>query len=485
MVEAFGGEATLLSVTADTHRKANGLPVNECVILDALTRTMETPWQPVDKVVRHGSEVEVYTDGTYSCSGTMEQWAQGMQSELAAAGVYIVSDQEEVGYRITSVDMKSAYDAETVAIAAAGHLAPGAVIYTDCKAVQEAANKDQHRTGIAHIMRVALNRGEIKKVRAHAERRKHKRDWTREEEGNCKADAIAGGRIHELNIREDQVDMEQAIYRALPLVWKDLSGRITFEPNNQRCNRYAKARDDWRRKAEDVRLPRWEGTTNRLGAAMWKKQECSWAQAVRIMWDKNVTGENEKKWKCKDATKCEVCGVLTSQRHMILECQRPGAEAIRARAISKVRREGDKHGNTLVGKTIRVILGIGNHEEAHTIWTGMWSPSIRQMVRERCPWTLTRREYSSMVAALRHLAEGVLELYKQGGARGVKRMRECASSREPRQTAMEEYLVRRREMSGEAGGMEKMEQDAGLEEMEGNEMRETDERVHDSRKYDR
>ena len=214
---------------------------------------------------------------------------------------------------------------------------------------------------------------------------------------------------------------------------------------------------------------------------MWSKQECSWAQAVRIMWDKNVTGENESKWKCKEVTKCEICGVHTSQRHMIVECQRPGAAAIRATAIQKVRQEGDKHGNNLIGKTIRAVLRLRDHADAYTLWTGLWTPEIRTEVAASCPWTLTRREYSKVVAALRHLADGVLELYKQGGRRAMKRVRSGGPKRESRQASMDEFTQRMDDLKDDSDDVH----EEGLDNAQFKECRELDERVHGSRKYDR
>jgi hypothetical protein len=480
MVDAFGGNATLLSVTADHHKKINGRPINECTILNVLQREMQVPFQPIEQVqAQYGSDADVYTDGTYQCYGTMEEWSQGRQRDLAAAGVAILSASHGVGLRVTDVEMMSAYDAETVAIAVAGCIAPGAVIHTDCKAAQDASSLRQHRTGITHIMRMAPQRGSVVKVQAHAERRKHKRDWSKEEEGNCKADAVAGGRIMETELKEEHFDMERAISSTFPLVWKNENGSTSFGTGTRRCKRYTVERDVWRMKG--LRPPRWEGTTNKLGAAMWSKQECSWAQAVRIMWDKNVTGENESKWKCKEVTKCEICGVPTSQRHMILECQRPGAAAIRATAIQKVRQESDKHGNNLTGKTIRAVLRLRDHADAYTLWTGLWTPELRKEVAASCPWTLTRREYSKVVAALRHLAEGVLELYKQGGRRAVKRVRSGGPKRELRQASMDEFAQRMGDFKDDSDFFH----EEGLDNAQFKECREMDERVYDSRKYDR
>ena len=465
VLEDLGSNASLLSVTADRHCKQSNQPINKCTVMDIVTRQIRAPLTRMTEETQLKNVEDVYTDGTYMCSGTMVEWAQGAPVCTVAAGVVVNTDEGTFGYRITDMKMESAYDAELVAIAAAGRLAPGAPIYTDCKSAMQTAQGTQHRTGMAHTLVIASRRGTINKVQAHAERRKHKRDWTRQEDGNVLADAVAAGRGEEVGLTMKKFNISEAINNVLPFVWKGSDGHITMGINKtRRCKRYLAQRDKWRARAESPRGARWTGTTSCLGGGMWKKQDCSWAQAVRIMWDKHVTGENQIKWKCKETLRCEVCGAVLSQKHIILECQRPGAAAIRSRAIDKVQRIADGHGHSLVGRTIRAVLKLQKHDEAQSIWTGLWTPAIRNAICEECPWQLTRREYGMVVAALRHLASGVLELYRQG--RVERRRRERTEDKmETRQPTVAECWTG--------------------EDKDHREQREQDEREHDARKYDR
>jgi len=165
---------------------------------------------------------------------------------------------------------------------------------------------------------------------------------------------------------------------------------------------------------------------------MWKSQACTFAMAVRIMWDKHVTGENLSKWKSKETHRCTACGALSSQKHIISDCQRPGASGIRLAATETAREEAEKS-TVKVKDTVQEILKLLQHEEAHTIWTGMWSDAVRQTISDRCPWQLSRREYSQVVKCLRHLAEGTLALYRLAGPRQVtKRKRETNTLPEQR-----------------------------------------------------
>jgi hypothetical protein len=93
---------------------------------------------------------------------------------------------------------------------------------------------------------------------------------------------------------------------------------------------------------------------------------------------------------------------------------------VRAEARRQLHNEADTHGTTLVGKTLRAITGLLDHEEAHSIWTGMWTPDIRQAITERSPWHLKAREYAQVVAALRHLVNGAIDLYDLAAGRKIR-----------------------------------------------------------------
>jgi predicted nucleic acid-binding Zn-ribbon protein len=427
IVDAIEEDSELLGVTADSHSRERGRPINECAVVEKFRRCILPPRQPVTASWEQmQGDIEVYTDGTFKTEATVTQWAQGSETKSAAAAVVVITGEESRGWRIVNgVEMNSAYDAEVVALAVARCLAPETTIYTDCKSAMAAMQEDQHRTGIAHIGAIAKGTGVIDKVKAHAERRKRTYEWTKEEAGNVKADAVANGRAEEVGVQLCRTSLSRAIAATMPLVWRNKDGNVRLDAGvAQRCMRYTDKRDQARAEADPPRQPRWEGVTNRLGSAMWTSQACSCAMAVRIMWDKHVTGENLLKWKSKDTHRCTACGALSSQKHIISECQRPGAAGIRLAAIEKVREEAGKSKDK-VRDTVREILKLFHHEEAHTIWTGMWTVAVQKAISDSCPWQLSRREYAQVVKCLRHLAEGTLALYRLAGPRQIrKRKRE-------------------------------------------------------------
>jgi hypothetical protein len=80
-------------------------------------------------------------------------WSQGTEISTAAAAVVIYKDDQDVGWRITDeVKMKSAYDADFVALAVARRLAPTAAIHTDCKSAIVATEQRHHRLGVTQVM---------------------------------------------------------------------------------------------------------------------------------------------------------------------------------------------------------------------------------------------------------------------------------------------------------------------------------------------
>ena len=196
------------------------------------------------------------------------------------------------------------------------------------------------------------------------------------------------------------------------------------------------------------------------------------------MWDKHVTGENETKWGCREVTRCSVCNAITSQRHIIRECQRPGAEAIRRDACRRLSEAVVTHGITLTGRTLAVIQELLVHEDAHTIWTGMWSPEIREQVETKCPWTLKRSEFRQVKRALSVLVTGVLQLYRLATPTPRKRARgqETTGVRE-RQTHMEQWAI--------LGAHGRQVWERGEEERVGREPTRSDDREYDDRRYDR
>jgi hypothetical protein len=206
--------------------------------------------------------------------------------------------------------------------------------------------------------------------------------------------------------------------------------------------------------------------------------------AVRIMWDKYLTGQNEVKWGRPQPGRCPACGAITSQRHMIVECQRPGLQAIRAAAIKKLQGETTTHGNTLVGRSLQAIGDLLTHDDAYTLWTGMWTPEIRMEIAGRCPWQLKKKEYGLVVKALRHLANGTLAMHRLERPTVCRKRARTETATEQRQASIDEGWIkadREREESEKGVHM----QEEGGRAAEPRERNEADDRDFDTRKYDR
>jgi len=283
----------------------------------------------------------------------------------------------------------------------------------------------------------------VTKVKAHAERRTSRTEWTYEEEGNVAADETAAGRVDQEGVPPAELDIGAAIAYCMPLVWKTAAGEIILSSCvSARSTRYTQTRDLIRSQAQTPRPPRWGSTTSHMAAALWTGLECSWATAVRIMWDKHATGDNERKWGRHPTAYCTVCNALTSQRHTIVECQRPGAAQVRSNAVKKAWAEVDKLGVSLAGRTARIVLETLGHEDGYTVWTGMWTPAIRDELARRCPWQLRAREYRQVLKVCRHLVAGVLQLYRLSNPATQRKKRQREDVRELRQTRLEDYMRR-------------------------------------------
>ena len=148
------------------------------------------------------------------------KWDDDRMVDGAAAGIVVSSDSGDTRLRVSSeVQMTSAYDAEVVALAVAGRMLRGATIYPDCQSAMAATALVQHRTGVAQVLRTTDGYGDVRKVVAHAERRKQRSDWTPEEEGNVKADATAAGRKDESGNPPMSLSIRAALTRVTPHWW--------------------------------------------------------------------------------------------------------------------------------------------------------------------------------------------------------------------------------------------------------------------------
>jgi hypothetical protein len=415
-------DAYLVVTSNDRHLKRNGEAMNEVTVYELRPRRVAAPLQPYDTLRGIWDKGSVlFTDGSLSKEGTLLQWASGIETVSAAAGVYVAASEELCLRMAEGVDLPTAHAAETLALAVAVRGAAGHDIHSDCAAALAAWGRKRKWTGILQINKIARDgEGTLHKVKAHAERTKPRCDWTPEELGNVIADATAAGdagRAGKTITHISATAMRELFEDVNHFLWYNRGGKIVFDgASPQRMLTYLHTRDHVRALAEPPRPPRWQQTTYCLASKMWATQGKegigSWARAVRIMWDKHLSGENEAKWGMQVTRMCDLCGVPSSQKHLVGECRRHGMDEVRARALRKVRNEAVKYGVSLVGRTLSAIVETTDHPEGHTIWTGMWTPSIREQISRKCPWTLKAREYGQVTAALRHLVNGLLDLIR-------------------------------------------------------------------------
>ena len=170
---------------------------------------------------------------------------------------------------------------------------------------------------------------------------------------------------------------------------------------------------------------------------------------------------------------------------MIVECQRPGLQAIRTAAVKKLQAETAAHGNTLVGRSLQTIGDLLMHEDAYTLWTGMWTPEIRAEIARRCPWQLKKKEYGLVVKALRHLANGTLAMHRVERPVVCRKRRREEPAEEQRQKTIEEGWTKV-DNERQAARKRNVHSRAEVErEAEPQERDESDGRDFDARKYDR
>jgi len=169
----------------------------------------------------------------------------------------------------------------------------------------------------------------IHKVRAHAERRKARSDWTPKEVGNSIADATAagdsiraGGPITEWTAERLQRYLKQDQY----CIWTtgyDVTFGTRQRKEQQMLRTYLRNRDAIRSRTIPPRAQRWSSTTTALAHTVWNRTITQLheglrpmgavARAVRIAYDKHMTGENTIKWGIpNDTPHCKFCGGVTS-----------------------------------------------------------------------------------------------------------------------------------------------------------------------------
>ena len=101
-----------------------------------------------------------------------------------------------------------------------------------------------------------------------------------------------------------------------------------------------------------------------------------------------------------------------------------------------------KHGHTLVGRTLMAAQELMEHDDAHTIWTGMWTPRIRERMEHACPWGLSSRKFKQVKSAMSVLVAGVVQLYRLATPVSRKRRREHGTDERDQQLRIDHWTAR-------------------------------------------
>ena len=409
--------------------------------LITLPTTLQQPRPPpewVEAIIRDmqpGVTYSVYTDGSYGLTDHQfddlfpVQFGSALGDRLQASASVILAPQDDSWEQDTpliclrihdgqKIGARSAYPMELIAIAAAlqlsSHLTNNAIneIVSDSQSSVNLANSPatrginiQHanlQCSIRHLR--PQYHGTIRWTRAHVENRKtNYMDWTRDEKLNHVADAIAiFTETDFVNTLPDfrLIDLPAATIMqdlTVPGTWALHSapqdsptlGGIQQDIEEQRLRTYTEQRDQYRATAPTPRPPKWTGVTPLFAAAVFQQSKASIRSAahnIRLFWDKGWHGGNKAKAgrteeDIRQLGKCPLCDQQDSQRHWLLECQHPTQVAARQKHIAKAQRhvrEDYSPEKTLLQATMHLAT---THSEGEMVWTGMWTPALRNALQ--------------------------------------------------------------------------------------------------------
>ena len=455
---AWGNEdGYVLETTGDRHRIDGS---NTCEVSAIRRRRVKTVWTDEDEERAQWDLAKIYTDGSLKVTGNFLMRAQTGGTRVAAASV--VMDNGDGTYdavRATSgIKLRSAYDAELLGLALAGWASTTSTVHCDCESAIRAV-KGFHQNGRGDARQSAAlwatrPGNEIRKVRAHAERRGG--PATEEERGNCVADAVAKGE-RQANVDVLELDEEDVrkIFRSLEfLLATDEDADPDWRKLRQihRGEAYLRQRDQYR--TERGQPARWEGTTLHLAGAIVRRAGTMLQRArfVRTIWDKQAHGGNTVKWGLtdEDGGRCGTCGALEDQRHIVMDCGNPGMQEARAGMFAALR-QGCESVKSASARRILLKMEdlVMHHPHGHTVLTGVLTPEIQEEIRG-IDVDLSDRDYRAVVEVIAEVYHWVDKIYLCRARQGTEMRREQREEtrlrrrkKRQRQTTIEEYTYRR------------------------------------------
>ena len=286
-------------------------------------------------------------------------------------------------------------------------------------------------------------------VRAHAERRKPKKDglgrlgkdWTTDDWGNYIADRVACHAIDDLSHEGLNVVMLRItatdLYNSLGSTGQWFVGNTDGSPvgprgvrdriDKERMTLYHKERDDYRADRGDSRI--WEHeTTMKHSSIVFKLKQAPAGQAstiTRTIYDKGYHGGN----RAKDVSltpsarastlKCKLCGMPDSANHWLHEWVFAAVKQIRELVLTNLQQIATAYrtrSTTHKELSFSFLQLLKQTEHPHRIWTANWSMrqlhAFRQGVNESLVRCLTMNDLKKIMLPLeRVLAKGALSLW--------------------------------------------------------------------------
>ena len=253
----------------------------------------------------------------------------------------------------------------------------------------------------------------IRHVKAHPERRiPDSRDWSADDWGIYKADALAG--IDTGNTLEDEwllqdltSMMEFRIVRTKDhsIYFQDIDRHIS----NTAIDKYIQDRNNSRNSRLGTNDKRWSNEYLPLISILHSNTSSTtaWATTLRLVWDKSWHGANQAKAAVTtiDTDRCRHCLGFEDQEHIILRCPF-GLETRQKLAETFLDAyKGNKRVDTMAK------LYLSQAQQNHTLWTGTPNAEARQFLGMTLGGLqLSESEWSNWKKALRLIGETARKL---------------------------------------------------------------------------
>ena len=316
------------------------------------------PWGHINPHYR-----DIFTDGSWCKSGTPMEYIEDKCRIISGGAIVMEYASSHSAPRYQAIYIqgniqhsKSAYMMELLSICVAHeikqHNNGSGYIRSDCKAAINKckriwSGKASFRT--LPLISLALTRSgktdKLVHVPSHPERKKADKEWLDSDCGIYAADAAADGTVDFIMCRIDDTEVIRYLTRNLDCIITTKDGILMEDMddiwNTLRYKEYLNKRDEYR--AKDIlhpRPPKWSNVNPKLMSRMWGIDHTNneaIGRAIKSLWDWNHTGSNRIKGNPDADCRCQLCGVLETQAHVIAYCKHPDVKKLRNEMLDDCR----------------------------------------------------------------------------------------------------------------------------------------------------